>query len=117
MPFSDYIVYVDENGDHGLANIDNTFNAIEVAIGNPSGNWKSRTPCSRPRSSLQLINLSYRIFPRAIGLEGLGSMVKKKAKGKHDPWNKGREVGQRAPLSLPEVTRIKKLLAKRAMPV
>ena len=37
MPFSDYIVYVDENGDHGLANIDNTFNAIEVAIGNPSG--------------------------------------------------------------------------------
>jgi integrase len=40
-------------------------------------------------------------------------MVKKKAKGKHYPWNKGREVGQRAPLSLSEVTRIKKLLAKR----
>ncbi len=40
-------------------------------------------------------------------------MVKKKAKGKHYPWNKGCEVGQRAPLSLSEVTRIKKLLAKR----
>ena len=40
-------------------------------------------------------------------------MVKKKAKAKHSPWNKGREVGQRAPLSLSEVTRIKKLLAKR----
>ena len=40
-------------------------------------------------------------------------MVKKKAKGKHSPWNKGREVGQRAPLSLSEVTRIKKLLAQR----
>ena len=40
-------------------------------------------------------------------------MVKKKATGKHSPWNKGREVGQRAPLSLSEVTRIKKLLAQR----
>ena len=40
-------------------------------------------------------------------------MVKKKAKAKHCPWNKGHEVGQRAPLSLSEVTRIKKLLAKR----
>ena len=40
-------------------------------------------------------------------------MVKKKTKGKHYPWNKGREVGQRAPFSLSEVTRIKKLLAKR----
>ncbi len=40
-------------------------------------------------------------------------MVKKKAKAKHSPWNMGREVGQRAPLSLSEVTRIKKLLAKR----
>ncbi len=40
-------------------------------------------------------------------------MVKKKAKRKHYPWNKGREVGQRAPLSLSEVTRIKKLLTKR----
>ncbi len=40
-------------------------------------------------------------------------MVKKKAKDKHYPWNKGREVGQRSPLSLSEVTRIKKLLAKR----
>jgi len=40
-------------------------------------------------------------------------MVKKKTKAKHSPWNKGREVGQRAPLSLSEVTRIKKLLAKR----
>ncbi len=40
-------------------------------------------------------------------------MIKKKTKAKHSPWNKGREVGQRAPLSLSEVTRIKKLLAKR----
>ncbi len=40
-------------------------------------------------------------------------MVKKKTKAKHSPWNKGRMVGQRAPLSLSEVTRIKKLLAKR----
>ena len=40
-------------------------------------------------------------------------MVKKKVKGKQYPWNKGREVGQRAPFSLSEVTRIKKLLAKR----
>ena len=40
-------------------------------------------------------------------------MVKEKAKGKHYPWNKGRKVGQRSPLSLSEVTRIKKLLAKR----
>jgi integrase len=29
------------------------------------------------------------------------------------PWNKGREVGQRAPLSLAEVARIKKSLKKR----
>ena len=47
------------------------------------------------------------------GKEGLRSMVRKKAKAKFSPWNKGREVGQRAPLSLPEVKRIKKLLAKR----
>ncbi len=40
-------------------------------------------------------------------------MVKKKTKAKHYPWNKGIEVGQRAPLGLSEVTRIKKLLAKR----
>ncbi len=40
-------------------------------------------------------------------------MVKKKTKAKHYPWNKGREVGQRAPLGLSEVTRIKKLLVKR----
>ncbi len=40
-------------------------------------------------------------------------MVKKKTKAKHQPWNKGREVGQRAPLGLSEVTRIKKLLVKR----
>ena len=40
-------------------------------------------------------------------------MVKKKATGKYVPWNKGREVGKRAPLSLSQVTRIKKLLAKR----
>ncbi len=40
-------------------------------------------------------------------------MVKKKATGKRIPWNKGLEVGKRAPLSLTQVTRIKKLLAKR----
>ena len=40
-------------------------------------------------------------------------MVKKKATGKYVPWNKGREMGQRAPLSPAQVTRIKKLLAKR----
>jgi len=40
-------------------------------------------------------------------------MVKKKATGKYVPWNKGREMGQRAPLSLAQVTRIKKSLAKR----
>lgn len=40
-------------------------------------------------------------------------MVKKKAKRKHSPWNKGREVGQRAPLSLAEVKSIKRSLAKR----
>ena len=40
-------------------------------------------------------------------------MVKKKATGKYVPWNKGLEVGKRAPLSLTQVTRIKKLLAKR----
>ena len=40
-------------------------------------------------------------------------MAKKKAKRKRTPWNKGREVGQRAPLSLAEVARIKKMLAKR----
>ena len=38
---------------------------------------------------------------------------KRKAKRVHRPWNKGREVGQRAPLSLSQVTRIKKSLAKR----
>ena len=40
-------------------------------------------------------------------------MVKKKAKRKHHARNKGREMGRRAPLSPSEVTRIKKLLAKR----
>ena len=40
-------------------------------------------------------------------------MIKKKAKRKNHPWNKGREAGQRPPLSLLQVTRIKKLLAKR----
>ncbi len=40
-------------------------------------------------------------------------MIKKKAKRKNHPWNKGREAGQRLPLSLSQVTRIKKLLAKR----
>ncbi len=38
---------------------------------------------------------------------------KKRAKAKRAPWNKGREVGQRAPLSISEVIRIKKLLVKR----
>ena len=37
----------------------------------------------------------------------------KRKKGKRIPWNKGREVGQRVPLSLSEVTRVKKMLAKR----
>jgi integrase len=37
----------------------------------------------------------------------------KRKRGKRIPWNKGREVGQRVPLSLSQVTRIKKLLAKR----
>ncbi len=37
----------------------------------------------------------------------------KRKKGKRIPWNKGREVGQRAPLSLSEVARVKKMLAKR----
>ena len=42
------------------------------------------------------------------------SMAKKKIKiRKRKAWNKGREVGQRAPLSLSEVTRIKKHLVKR----
>ena len=40
-------------------------------------------------------------------------MIKKKAKRKNHPWNKGREAGQRLPFSLLQVTRIKKLLAKR----
>jgi len=40
-------------------------------------------------------------------------MVKKQEMGKNQPWNKGREVGRRPPLSLSQVTRIKKLLAKR----
>ena len=40
-------------------------------------------------------------------------MAKKKAKRKHYPWNKGREVGRQAPLTPSEVTRIKKALAKR----
>ncbi len=37
----------------------------------------------------------------------------KRKKGKRIPWNKGRKVGQRAPLSRSEVTRVKKMLAKR----
>ncbi len=36
----------------------------------------------------------------------------KRKKRKRIPWNKGREVGQRAPLSLSEVARLKKMLAK-----
>jgi len=38
---------------------------------------------------------------------------KKIKKGKRTPWNKGIEVGQRAPFSASEVTRIRKLLVKR----
>ena len=41
---------------------------------------------------------------------GIGSMAKRKATR---PWNKGREVGQRAPLSIAEVARIKKSLTRR----
>ena len=37
----------------------------------------------------------------------------KRKKGKRIPWNKGRIVGQQAPLSHSEVTRVKKMLAKR----
>ena len=37
----------------------------------------------------------------------------KRKKGKRVPWNKGRKVGQRVPLSLSEVNRVKKMLAKR----
>lgn len=41
-------------------------------------------------------------------------MVKKKTTtSKRDPWNKGREVGQRNPFSPAEVRRIRKLIAKR----
>lgn len=41
-------------------------------------------------------------------------MVKKRAgTRKRDPWNKGREVGQRNPFSPAEVRRIRKLIAKR----
>ena len=40
-------------------------------------------------------------------------MAKKNTTRKRVPWNKGREVGQRAPLSLSQVTRIKKSLGKR----
>ena len=40
-------------------------------------------------------------------------MIKKKGKRKNQPWNKGIEAGQRPPLSLSQVTRIKKFLAKR----
>ncbi|MBT5220712.1 MAG: tyrosine-type recombinase/integrase [Woeseia sp.] len=47
-------------------------------------------------------------------IEELLEMAKiKRKKGKRIPWNKGRIVGQRAPLSLSEVTRVKKMLAKR----
>ena len=37
----------------------------------------------------------------------------KRKKGKRIPWNKGRKVGQGAPLSRSEVTHVKKMLAKR----
>lgn len=39
-------------------------------------------------------------------------MVKKKAKGKRYPWNKGRKVGKRKAFSPSDVRRIRKLLAK-----
>ncbi len=38
---------------------------------------------------------------------------KKMRKGKRYPWNKGRELGQRAPFKPSEVSRIRKRLAKR----
>ena len=38
---------------------------------------------------------------------------KKTKKAKHTPWNKGLEVGQRDPFSRSDVTRIRKMLAKR----
>ena len=37
----------------------------------------------------------------------------KRKKGKRIPWNKGRKVERQAPLSRSEVTRVKKMLAKR----
>ena len=37
----------------------------------------------------------------------------KRKKGKRIPWNKGRKVGRQAHLSRSEVTRVKKMLAKR----
>lgn len=40
---------------------------------------------------------------------------KKTRKRKSIPWNKGRTVGQREPLTRPQVTRIKKQLAKRGV--
>ncbi|MCZ6591343.1 MAG: hypothetical protein O7B98_09425 [Alphaproteobacteria bacterium] len=41
-------------------------------------------------------------------------MAKKKMrKRKHQPWNKGREMGQRDPFSPAEVNRIRRRLAKR----
>lgn len=43
-------------------------------------------------------------------------MAKKKIKKrKREPWNKGYEVGQRDPFSPSDVTRIRKLLAKRGV--
>jgi integrase len=47
--------------------------------------------------------------------EEFAVLAKKKMnkKGKRVPWNKGVEVGRRAPLSAAEVTRIRKLLVKR----
>ncbi len=44
----------------------------------------------------------------------LGALAKKKIRRrKRTPWNKGVEVGQRAPFSAAEVSRIRKLLVKR----
>ncbi|MFT4562930.1 MAG: integrase [Gammaproteobacteria bacterium] len=40
-------------------------------------------------------------------------MAKKRGTRKNQPWNKGREVGQRPALSLSQVTRIKKTMVKR----
>ena len=39
--------------------------------------------------------------------------TRKTSRGKRTPWNKGMDVGQRDPFSRSDVTRIRKMLAKR----